>query len=129
MTLTLHITPDLEHELQRRAAQAGLAPSAYAERLLQNGLRALARPEAELLQRINQSLTPEAWQRYEVLLAHRQAETLTPEEQTELIALSDQLEAFNAQRLEALTEMAQLRGVPVPALMAQLGLTPRARTR
>lgn len=126
MTLTLHITPDLEYELQRRAAQAGLAPSAYAERLLQNGLRALAGPEAELLQRINQSLTPEAWQRYEVLLARRQAEILTPEEQTELIALSDQLEALNAQRLEALTEMAQLRGVPVPALMAQLGLTPRA---
>jgi len=126
MTLTLHIAPDLEHELQRRAAQAGLAPSAYAERLLQSGLRALARPEAELLQRINQSLSPEAWEHYETLLAHRQAETLTQAEQTELIALSDQLEALNAQRLEALTELAQLRGVPVSALMAQLGLTPRA---
>ncbi len=127
MTLTLHIAPDLEHELHRRAAQAGLAPGAYAERLLQNGLRALARPEAELLQRINQSLTPEAWQRYEALLARRQAETLTPDEQTELVALSDQLEDLNAQRLEALTELAQLRGASVPALMAQLGLTPRAQ--
>lgn len=129
MTLTLNIAPDLEHELERRAAQAGLAPSAYAERLLQNGLRALARPEAELLQRINQSLPLEAWQRYETLLARRQAETLTPAEQDELIALSDQLEALNAQRLEALTELAQLRGESVPRLMAQLGLAPRARTR
>ena len=126
MTLTLHITPDLEHELYRRAAQAGLAPNTYAERLLQNGLRALARPEAELLQRINQSLSPQAWQRYETLLARRQAETLTPDEQIELIALSDQLEALNARRIEALTELAQLRGTSVPALMAQLGLTPRA---
>jgi hypothetical protein len=124
MTLTLNITPELEHELQRRAAQAGLAPSAYAERLLQNGLRALTRPEAELMQRINQSLSPEAWSRYETLLAQRQAETLTQAAQTELIALSDELEALNAQRLEALTELAKLRGVAVPALMAELGLSP-----
>ena len=124
MTLTIHITSDLEHELRRRAAQAGLAPSAYAERLLQNNLRALAYPEAELLQRINQSLSPEAWQRYETLVARRQAETLTPEEQTELIALSDQLEALNVHRLEALSELAQLRGLAVPALMTQLGLAP-----
>lgn len=126
MTLTLHITSDLEHELHRRAAQAGLTPNVYAERLLQNGLRALARPEAELLQRINHSLPPHVWQRYETLLAQRQAETLPPEEQTELIAISDQLEDLSAQRLEALTELAQLRGVPILTLMAQLGMTPRA---
>lgn len=127
MTLTLNITPDLEHELRRRAAQAGLAPSVYAERLLQNGLRALPRSEAELLQRINRTLSPEDWERYDRLLARRQAETLSPAEQSELIALSDQLEDLNVHRLEALTELAQLRGVSVPALMAQLGLTPRAR--
>jgi hypothetical protein len=84
--------------------------------------------EAELLQRINQSLPSEAWRRYETLVARRQAETLMPEEQTELIALSDQLEAFNVHRLEALTELAQLRGLAVPALMTQLGLTPRFNT-
>jgi hypothetical protein len=126
MTLTLQITPDLEKELRRRAAQAGLAPSAYAERLIQNGLRGLSRAEADLLQRINASLSPEAWRRYEDLLARRQDETLTLAEQTELIALSDQLEALNVERLEALTELAQLRGVSVPELMTQLGLSPRA---
>lgn len=126
MTLTLNIAPDLERELNRRAAQAGLAPTAYAERLLQNGLRALPLPETELLQRINQTLLPADWQRYETLITRRQAETLTPAEQTELIALTDQLEALNAQRLTALVELAQWRGEAVPTLMAQLGLTPRA---
>lgn len=126
MTLTLHLTPDLERELSRRAAQAGLAPSAYAERLLQNGLRALPPGEAALLQRINQSLPPEAWARYERLLAQRDAESLSPTDQAELIALSDQLETLNVQRLAALAELAQLRGLTVSMLSTQLGLAPRA---
>ena len=43
------------------------------------------------------------------LVARRKAETLTPGEQTELIALSDRLEEANAQRIGYLAELARVR--------------------
>jgi len=78
--------------------------------------------EAELLQQINQGLPLDVQQRYDELTAKRRAETLTPEEHQELLALVDRIEQADAERLRALTKLAQLRKVSVMTLMAELGI-------
>jgi hypothetical protein len=134
MTITLEITPDLENELRQAAADAGVAPDVYILELLRQGLEQVARPrvgykqlprkEAALLQQINRSLSQIEWQRYYELVAKRKAETLTPAEQDELIALSDAIEAANVKRMEALTQLARLRKTTMRTLIAELGLKP-----
>jgi hypothetical protein len=86
--------------------------------------RFLPRKGVRLLEKINEGLSPETWQRYHELKARRDAATLTPEEHAELIALSDTIEAWNVRRLEFVAELARLRGVPFPLLVRQLGLVP-----
>lgn len=78
--------------------------------------------EAELLEQINQGLPPDVQQRYDELTAKRRAETLTPEEHEELLDLINRIEQADAERIQVLAELAQLRGVSVPALMDELGI-------
>jgi hypothetical protein len=57
-----------------------------------------------------------------LLVAKRQAETLTLDQQQELIALSDAIETANVQRIEYVVESARLRNTTVAAVMQALGL-------
>lgn len=82
----------------------------------------VSQDEAELLEKINQGLSSDVQQRYDELTAKRRAEILTPEEHKELLALIDHNEEADAERLQALTELAQLRHISVPSLMAELGI-------
>ncbi len=82
----------------------------------------LSRAEADLLLKINQGLPPDVQQRYSDLQAKRDAETLTPEEHAELMILSDQAEALNTQRIQALAELAQLRHTSLTQVMKDLGI-------
>ncbi|HUE74625.1 MAG TPA: hypothetical protein VMP01_27405 [Pirellulaceae bacterium] len=76
--------------------------------------------ESELMQLINAGLpSPEA-ARYQELKERRDAELLTPREHAELLELSDRIEELNADRIAALAELAQLRGVSLRQLMDQL---------
>lgn len=86
----------------------------------------LPKREAELLQQINQGLLPAVQQRYHELNAKRCAETFTPEEHQELLVLIDQIELADAERLQHLIELAQLRGIGLDTLMEQLGIHPPA---
>ena len=134
MIITVEIAPDLEQQLRQEASRAGLAPDAYImqavqERLTQTSYRhrhapRLSSEEAQLLAKINLGLSPTEWERYHTLVARRKAETLTPDEQTELIALSDRLEEANAQRIGYLAELARVRHTTLDAVMSELGLTP-----
>lgn len=74
---------------------------------------------------INRSLSQIQWERYDQLVVQRRAETLTPEELDELIALSDQIETVNVRRIEYLAELAQMRNTTVSALITELGIRPR----
>jgi hypothetical protein len=74
---------------------------------------------------INRSLSQIQWERYDQLLAKRRAETLTPEELDELIALSNQIETASVRRIKYLAELARLRNTTVSALIAELGIVPR----
>ena len=82
----------------------------------------LPQSEAELLQKINLGWSEERWQRYRALIVKRRAETLTVDEQPELIALSDQIEQANARRMAHLIELAKLRHTSLEALMSELGI-------
>ena len=78
------------------------------------------------MQKINRSLSQIEWERYDQLLAKRHAETLTPDEIDELIALSDQIEAANVRRIKYLAELSRLRGTTIGALIDELGIKPKA---
>lgn len=132
MTITIEINPEIERQLQYAAARAGVAPETYVLGLLQQDLRratqdgkverSLPRQEAELLRKINRSLSQIQWERYDQLLAKRRIDALTPEELNELISLSDQVEAANVPRIKYLAELARLRNTTVSALIAELGI-------
>jgi hypothetical protein len=129
MTLTLEISPEQEETLRAIAERQGVAPDRYVLDLLQEQLNRdrglpphLPRAEAELLQRINEGLPEATWERYHALKEKRDAETLTEAEHAELIRLVNQVEGWNVRRLEAVAELAKLRGVRFPDLVKQLGL-------
>src|SRR4030095_14318279 len=76
--------------------------------------------ESELLLAINRGLSAEVSDRYGILMNRRRAGTLTTEEHQELLSLTDEAELLQAERIEQLAELAQLRGKPLGALMDEL---------
>ncbi|MDQ2997004.1 MAG: hypothetical protein M3R61_08120 [Chloroflexota bacterium] len=134
MTIMIEIPPELEFQLRRAAAQAGLAPDDYIVQTLHERLspqqslpvdgQRLTGTEAQLLMHINDSLAGISWPRYHILIAKRQAEILTLDEQQELIAFSDAIETANVQRIQYVVELARLRNTTVAAVMQALGLNP-----
>jgi hypothetical protein len=82
----------------------------------------LPEAEADLLRQVNETLPDDAQRRYEELIAKRRALKLNAEEYEELLKLTEQEEASNVRRVEALAKLARLRGKPVREVMADLGL-------
>jgi hypothetical protein len=80
--------------------------------------------EAELTKKAQERLPKEIESRYRVLARKRDAESLTPSEYRELLKLSDRMERFQVQRLEALAQLARLRGLSLKALIKALDLQP-----
>jgi hypothetical protein len=76
--------------------------------------------EAQCLLQINQRLAPGLQEQYEELIGRCEAETLTAEQHAMLLQLSQQAEAIDVQRLEALTKLSRLRGVTLAELLRQL---------
>lgn len=84
----------------------------------------LSREESVLLQQINKGLPPDVQQRYDTLRNKLSEETIAPDEHQELIALNDQIEEADAERVKALTDLAQLRNISITELMDELGILP-----
>jgi hypothetical protein len=82
----------------------------------------LSEKETELFRKINCGLPPADAARMKALIAKRQDETITDEELQELIGLTDESERLNVERMQALAELAQLRGVSLTEIMTQLGI-------
>lgn len=80
--------------------------------------------EAELLSRIHQEPPPALKRRYSVLCKRRDAGSLSPEEQEELIRLVDQFEHLQAARVEAIADLVGIRGIPLEDLLKELSLKP-----
>jgi hypothetical protein len=90
-------------------------------RAQRNAPMALA-SEAELLLRINQGLPDPIRHHYEELILKRQTERLDRQESEEILQLSEQVERLEANRVEALADLARLRGVTLTRLMSDLGI-------
>ena len=84
----------------------------------------LSEKETELLLKINRGLPAAQLQRQNELIEKRQAHTLTQTELDELIQLTDQVEWYDAERLEHLIELAHVRGVTLDEVIKQLGIKP-----
>ena len=86
----------------------------------------VSKQETEILEKINRGLAQKTQQRYNELVAKRQAETLTDAEHQELLDLIDRIEQADAERVQALTKLAQLRNMSVKTLMETLNIRPPA---
>lgn len=84
----------------------------------------LAQQESMLLQQINQGVPDTMQKRYTQLQTKLHHETISADEHQELFALIDEIELVDANRLQALLELAQLRQVSLGELMRQLGIHP-----
>lgn len=78
--------------------------------------------ESELLEKIHNWLSPDLKSQIEALIAKHQNEGLTTEEQEELTTLGNRQHAAHEARVEALSELAHLRGVTLTQVMNQLGI-------
>lgn len=128
MTLLIDLPPEMETQLREQASKEGIDAPQYVVIALKEHIRQFSsqhRSEDELLMRISQGLPEQVWEQYDTLIAKRRAEMLTPEEHNALIALSDRIEDANAERIGYVAELAELRHVPLNAMMRSLGIGPR----
>jgi hypothetical protein len=79
--------------------------------------------ESDLLKAINLGVSTDTWVEYHRLIAKRQAETLTDGDQQHLIEISDRLEVANVRRMNALIELANMRGQSLDTVMQELGIS------
>lgn len=125
---TIHIETQITLEdLLKAVGQLGMTDlERFATQVLrlQAQRKAVSVParEAELLLAVNQGF-PAAWRSsYQALQVKRQTESLTPEEEQEFFDLIARREKWQAQRLEALAELARLRETTLRGVMKQLGI-------
>jgi hypothetical protein len=82
----------------------------------------MSNAEEPLLATVRRRLPPEEQRRLSALRARNQEGSLTPEEHAELLAYVERVEQEDAERAQALLDLARLRKVPLGALMTDLGL-------
>ena len=79
--------------------------------------------EADLLQKINKSLSIQEIDRFNFLNEKHSEENITEQEYTEYLVLIKKIEKLNVKRLKYLISLAQLRNLTVLEVMKQLGLS------
>ena len=84
----------------------------------------LSSEETELLEIVNKRLPAEIESRYSELQNKIHDETVTPAEHEELMKLVDVIELADAERLQAMLTLSQLRQISLQQLMDQLGIYP-----
>ena len=82
----------------------------------------LSANETELLFKINQNLNKNKLDKYKLLITKRNQEILTEKEYQELLLLTNEVEKHQAQRLEYLAQLTQIRQVSLSNLIIQLGI-------
>ena len=131
MSLVLQINPSLEKRMRQNAIQKGIDLSQFIVQILELNFpeekskpKTIDEHEAQLLQKIELAIPIETWERYHILRAKRQNETIIASEIAEYTAITQKIEAANVQRLAVLIELAKIRKVSLDEVMNQLGLTP-----
>ncbi|NUO02045.1 MAG: toxin-antitoxin system HicB family antitoxin [Saprospiraceae bacterium] len=125
MNIVLELPEALEHKLREEAARHGVSLNRHiVERLGDKSSDHEDMPltEGALLQKINRGIEEEEWKRFHTLVLLRKSGQIDEAAQQELTALTDKIEATNAERLPYLAELARLRNITIPQLMNKLGL-------
>ncbi len=129
MHLNIELPYDLETQLREQAQQKGKALNQYITGLIQekmNSSRPKTSPltvdETRLFQTINKGFSDEFWNKLHNLDKKRQQLILTESERQDLIAMTEELEMTNLERMKALIELAAIRQTDLDTLMTQLGL-------
>jgi hypothetical protein len=78
--------------------------------------------QAQFLSVVHRKLPPQTQQRWDELLEKRDDASLTTSEYEELLQLTEVVEDLNLQRMTALSQLAQERGVDLRTMMRQLNL-------
>jgi hypothetical protein len=78
--------------------------------------------EIRLLQLINSPISTVLQSHYDVLVQKQRFTTLRADEHAELLQIIEQIEQFDADRVEYLVSLAQLRQVTLGQLMQDLGI-------
>lgn len=103
-------------ELERFLSQVGIL-------LARRKAPSIPQREVVLLQKINKPLLSVPVQtRYQQLSQKLQTDNITPTEHEDLLKLVDSVEQADAERMQSLFELAQLRNLPLDTLMQQLGI-------
>ena len=106
-------------ELRRFAAQVdAILKNRQAPRISQ--------VESELLIEINRGLAPDMRSRLDELLGDQETGSLTDSQYDELLYLTNQLEIYDARRIQLIGELARLRNRPVDAIITEYQLSPAA---
>jgi len=131
MTLTITLKPELqawlhEESVARQTSEEDVVVRELESRwaTAQNQAGRLSAAESSLLQRINEGFSEEFWLRFRELREQLEAETLTEADREEFLRSNDAVEAKNVERMEALLQLARLRGTSLPEVMRQLGIGP-----
>ena len=82
----------------------------------------LSKEETSLLLKINQKIDPAIQQQYDALIDKRQKEILTPEEEKELLKLTNKIEKVEVKRVEHLSQLAKYRNISLRASMEELNI-------
>jgi len=102
-------------ELERFFSQVGIL-------LAHRKAPSIPQREAVLLQQINTPLPAQTRADYQDISQKLRDENITPAEHAHLLTLVDVVELADAERMQHLFELAQLRNVPLDTLMQQLGI-------
>ena len=130
MTVSITLPDELEQFLREQAVVAGVPVETLLRRTVEERWgtasrnREAATRESELLLKIQSAFSPEQTLEYQQLCQRSDDRTLTEPERARLLMLLEERDLQNAVRLEALGELARLRGVSLRALMAGLGIGP-----
>ena len=125
-TVQHELSAPSEELLQEVSRLNGPALDKFLDRVLM--LRAerraphLSKQETELLETINYRRPPEAQARFDLLVTRRRANKIISAELAELLTMTDQSEMLAAERVRAVMDLAQLRGVSFDEMLRQLGM-------
>ena len=124
----MHLTHQLEACVARMTPEQYARLLAFAEALLAAGsapserdITQQAVETAELQQRIQHAFPDSLRQRLRELTRKSEVEALTTDERAEYIARAEQREEADAERLQVVIRLAQLRGVPPTQLLEEFG--------
>ena len=125
----MHLTHQLEACVARMTPEQYARLLAFAEALLAESLAPSARDTAQqaveaaaLQYRIQHAFPDNLRQRLRELTHKSEVEALTADERAEYIALAEQREEADAERLQAVIRLAQLRGVSPTQLLEEFGI-------